>query len=214
MLEPDEPVADKKGRSARKLPTDIQDIIGDVTSSDVDSIGQEQRFSPAFFPTNGPYGRFPAPQPAAPTGRARRPVGPAAVAQKSRNLLRSPYSDQLDFVDDNSLLGSGNFDVLGGGFFRDPGEYRPLYNNYYSPSPAGPYVPPSRPSSGFFPAHQVPPQQLAPPASFQFHPIPAPPSPPPQQQHNNNDNYQTSFFDDDFFSNFRDFADVNQDYRN
>lgn len=215
LLELDDPVAEKSGRSSRRLPTDIQDIIADVTSTkDVDSVGQEQRLSPAFFPTNGPYGRFPAPapvpqQPPVPTGRSRRPAGPPAVAQKNRNVQRSPYADQLDFVDDNSLLGSGNFDVLGGGFFRDPGEYRPLYGNYYAP--ATPYAPPTRPSSGFFPAHQLGPPSS--PPSFQFHPIPAPP-PPPQQQHHHNGNYQTSFFDDDFFSNFRDFADVNQDYRN
>lgn len=199
MLEPDDPVVEKKARSGRKLPTDIQDIIADAKSSDVDSVGAEQRFSPTFFPTNGPYGRYPAPQPAVPTGRARRPVGPPApVPQKNRYLERSPYSDQLDFVDDNSLLGSGNFDVLGGGYFRDAGDYRPSYNSYYAPTaPVAPYNPPSRP---YYPV-----QNPSPPA-FQFRPIPAP----PQQ----NENYPTSFFDDDFFSNFRDFADVNQDYRN
>lgn len=206
MLEPDVPSVNKR---SGKEPTDIADIIAD-------SAGSEQRFNPTFHPNNGPYGRFPAPSiPPATNGRTRRPTTPAAAAAaaagpsgNNRQAQRTPYANQFEFVDDNSLLGSGNFDVLGGGVFRDTTDYRPYINSnaaqFYPPSP--PTQDTFRPNQQFYPLGQPPSQQLG-----NFAPQPIQQNQPPAY---NTPSYPTSFFDDDFFSNFRDFADVNQDYRN
>ncbi|XP_059351708.1 uncharacterized protein LOC130689569 isoform X2 [Daphnia carinata] len=227
MLEPDfSPI-----KRSSKQPTDIADIIAD-------SVGEEQRFNPTFHPNNGPYGRAPAPAPANPPSvptssfRSRRPssVG-SSPSNKNRQNQRSPYvADQFnEFVDgENGLLGSGNFDVLGGGVFRDTVDYqRPYVSSqpqYYPPSsPAPPLQHDTfRPHQPFFPS-----VQQSPPIGDQFGNFVPPLKPSLHQQqgpHNNNNNnnnygnvptFPSSFFnDDDFFSNFRDFADVNQDYRN
>lgn len=205
MLEPDLPSPVK--RSSNKLPTDIADIISD-------SVGSEQRFNPSFYPNNGPYGQY-APYTSTnsplPPARSRRPsltsIGAGPSYKNRPNNNRQQYPSQVEFVDDNSLLGSGNFDVLGGGVFRDGNNYKPYTNNYnqqyYPPSPPAPetyhpqqpyYSPPSQ-QLGHFAPQQSPIQHQS-PINY------------------NEPNYPTSFFDDDFFSNFRDFADVNQDYRN
>ena len=203
MLEPDIPSPNR--RSSRQ-PTDIADIIAD-------SVGAEQRYNPVFHPNSGPYGRFPSP-PAnpVPSGRSRRPSS-IGHSSGNRNLQRSPYTSQFEFVDDNSLLGSGNFDVLGGGVFRESGDYNRPYsnnnnnNNYYPPAP--PAHDNFRPHQQFYPLEQPPSQQLG-----NFGPQQPPAQHPPSNNNYNVPSYPTSFFDDDFFSNFRDFADVNQDYRN
>lgn len=222
MLEPDfSPI-----KRSSKQPTDIADIIAD-------SVGEEQRFNPTFHPNNGPYGRVPSSAPVSPAPvsassfRARRPssVGSSPV-NKNRQNQRSPYvADQFtEFVDgENGLLGSGNFDVLGGGVFRDTVEYQRPYvtaqPQYFPPSSPAPPQDTFRPHQPFFPSVQQSPPigdhfgNYVPPLKPSVHQQQAPPS------HNNNygnvPNFPSSFFnDDDFFSNFRDFADVNQDYRN
>lgn len=202
MLEPDLPLETKR---TNKQPTDIADIIADST-------GAEQRFTPTFHPNNGPYGRYPSPQvnaPAPAPARSRRPNSQPVGPTGTRQAQRVQFNNQFEFVDDNSLLGSGNFDVLGGGVFRDTTDYRPYINTnaqYYPPSP--PAQDTFRPNQQFYPLGQPPSQQLG-----NFGPQ-QPPIPQQQPPAYNVPSYPTSFFDDDFFSNFRDFADVNQDYRN
>lgn len=229
MLEPDFSPVNRS--DSHHQPTDIADIIAD-------SVGEEQRFSPSFLPNSGPYGGrltptvapVSPPPPGPASFRSRRPSSVGSFSTKSnRQNQRTPYvADNFnEFVDgENSLLGSGNFDVLGGGVFRDTNDYqRPYVNSqpqYFppsSPTPSPVIQDTYRPHQPFFPSnYPSPPPQIG----DQFGAF----VPPIKQSINNNPgsvnnnygnipNFPSSFFnDDDFFSNFRDFADVNQDYRN
>lgn len=214
LLEPDIPTPIGKTR-----PTDIADIIGDLT-------GSEQRFTPSFefTPSQGPYGRNFRPPAIIPPPQinARRPINSApsfsaAISNNNnlnnnnlnhnRPLQRTPLKSQFEFVDDNSILGSGHFDILTGGVFREGGDSPKYNNNYFSvPNNLRQLAPNSSP---FAQQPALPPTNNHPPSLYS------------QQQHHNNNPppstynpFPNSFFgDDDFFSNFRDFADVNQDYR-
>ena len=228
MLEPDYLPVSNTSDKHHHQPTDIADIIAD-------SVGEEQRFSPSFHPNSGPYGGRITPtvapvsptQPSSTSFRSRRP-SLFSSTKNNRQNQRTPFvADNFnEFVDgENSLLGSGNFDVLGGGVFRDTIDYqRPYVNNpppqYFPPgSPSPPPIIQSEifrtPQQPFFPSNHPSP----PPVGDQFGAF----IPPIKTSINNNNNnkyanipnFPSSFFnDDDFFSNFRDFADVNQDYRN
>lgn len=165
----------------RRIPTDIADIIAD---SDI----SEQRLVASGFRPNGtPFGRHQtsrftsfAPQsqtvgrrpPSTATKRAppttnRRPAprpasAPLGRVKQSASHHRTPHSVQELEISSNSLVGSGNFDVLSGGIFRrSDNEFR---------------LAPTRFSKPRDPPH------------FRF----------------------PSFNQDGFFSNFKDFADINR----
>ena len=213
MLEPDTPKATSSIRKTK--PTDIADIIDDLIVS-------EQRFSPSFefTPNQGPYGpqgpqgryfRPPAVIPA-PQVNPRRPLAAIAPTLPNNNRpqyqQRTPLKPQFEFVDDNSILGSGQFDILTGGVYRDQSNDLQKFNNNYftTPNNLRQLTPGSSP---FTQQPTLPPSNQSPSIYSQ------------QQNHHHNNNppsnfnpFLNSFFgDDDFFSNFRDFADVNQDYR-
>ena len=103
--------------------------------------------------------------------------------------------------------------------FSDPGVYKP-FNNYFSPPPSNhlPSHSSQRHPSNFHPFQNKNFQQ--PQSPFQQPLIQSPPVSSNTPSTPTSSFYQTnpaSFFGggvDEFFSNFRDFADVNQDYRN
>ena len=128
--------ADLLPNSSGRIPTDIADIIADSATS-------EQRLAPSGFRPNSPFGRNSASgfKPFAPQGgaAARRPPSsgakrqrvpqrghvrsrgappPAPRANPSSSQHRKPHSVQELEISSNSLVGSGNFDVLSGGIFR------------------------------------------------------------------------------------------------
>ena len=177
---------------AASVPTDIADIIGD-------SVGSQQRFLPSqrhpprSIPPPPHHVRnnipapphFPPPPPPPPPGpaagpltRRRPPVRPFPSTQ-SVVRARNPGGDPAgSFLADNNSI--EQFDVLGGGVFRDP--------------PQDFIVEQQRPAPpSFHHRPHTPPTVRGPPV---YEPTPRPVFSP--------------YFDDDFFSNFRDFADVNR----
>lgn len=183
FLEPDLP-SSGISRSDHQ-PTDIADIIDSETA--------EQRFLNTFQPSHGAFGRpiRPLPPPV-PRRSPPVPIKPSKPLPPSiRPAARSPYVSGYEPIADNSLLGSGNFEVLSGGVYRDSSDYHPVnnynnYNNYNTNNYNNNNYNTNNYNNNYNNNYQQP----------------------------GTPDYPTSFFDGDFFSNFRDFADVNQDYRN
>lgn len=190
------------------------DSLAESLASVADQTPAEQRFRPKFTPNVGPFGQRPPPPARRPSSLVNAPPPPPAATPtiaSSGVKPRSPYNaGGVSELADNSLLGSGNFEVLSGGLYEeDTGSpYKPIKtnNNHYNHHQNNHNKPVHNPWSlgpdSFGPYHQD--DQFNPPLA----PVVPKPTPKPVVSE-----YPPSFFDGDFFSNFRDFADVNQDYR-
>ena len=127
-------------RRIKKAPTDIADIIAEVEEEKMliqDSDGAEQRFQPSFYgPFGRPYQQPQPPAPVAPPPRQQQQFAPAAshlppvapppkISNTGRQLSsqRSPFYNvqqpsYVEPIEDNSILGSGNFEVISGGYCK------------------------------------------------------------------------------------------------